>query len=122
MKMCADAKEFRRWSKAASILAEVICAPFRREGFWQVLAVGDKLDANDFAARDAVRERLRLEVEAAGYCRIVYEWVWDEQNCAQLVLDVVKGKKEASRRAEAYERSGIHTRLKKIEAETFEGL
>ena len=53
---------------------------------WWVLACGEPFKDAALAERDALRDRLRAEVEQAGIVLPELIWVWDEDNCVQLVI------------------------------------
>jgi hypothetical protein len=53
--------------------------------FW-VLAVGGPYDPEKFDQREAARTRLRQELLLLAIVPDEYIWIWDETDCAQLVL------------------------------------
>ena len=80
---------------------------------WWVLAVGEELDREDFAARDAARERLEQRVRRAGIALEERVWVWDETNRAQLKLLALPGREEAEALARALAGRGLKVRIRR---------
>lgn len=64
---------------------------------WWVLAQGGRLNEDDFAQREAVREELLGAVRLAGILLDENVWVWDESGRAQLVLSTLPTLERARR-------------------------
>lgn len=84
--------------------------PGRGYGWW-VLACGEPFGDGSFEARDAQRERLRLEVESAGILLPELIWVWDEDQRAQLVITTLPSRERAERVAERLRSRGLTLRV-----------
>lgn len=74
---------------------------------WWVLVLGEDLDPEDDAQRDAARENLRARAERAGIRPSEYVWVWDETDRAQLVAGLFATRAEAEARADALREEGL---------------
>lgn len=78
---------------------------------WWVLALGERLDPDDFEQREGAREALQLEVESLGLGLAEYIWVWDETGLAQLVVAACESPEEARAEAERHAAMGLATRV-----------
>jgi hypothetical protein len=78
---------------------------------WWVLALGDNLDENDFAQREASRGRLRKAVSDAGVAPREYCWVWDRTGVAQLVLGTYADRPQAETQAVRFAGLGLRVRV-----------
>ena len=86
-------------------------AEIEGEPGWWVLAVGDRLDEDDFGARERAREKLRLKLEKRGIRLPEYTWVWDDEGRVQVVLARLSDENHAARIALRVESKGIETRV-----------
>jgi hypothetical protein len=86
---------------------------FQAEGEygWWVLACGAPYAEAEFADRDALREQLRAEVEAAGIFLPEFIWVWDETRQAQLVITTLPTRDRAERVAQRLRNKGLTMRV-----------
>lgn len=66
---------------------------------WWVLAVGGRLDPDNFDQREMERGRLTEAVDRAGIPMREFIWVWDETDTAQLVLAECASKEQAQQKA-----------------------
>ncbi|MGE4293387.1 MAG: hypothetical protein AB7E32_14400 [Desulfovibrio sp.] len=78
---------------------------------WWVLACGESFGDAELCDRDALRERLRAEVEAAGIVLPELIWVWDEDNRVQLVITTLPTQDRAERVAERLRSKGLTMRV-----------
>jgi hypothetical protein len=84
---------------------------------WWVLAVGGPYDAHDFGQREAARTRLRQELLLMAIVPDVYEWVWDEEDMAQLVLKTFAIRDAAEDYAAYMTGRGVTVRVRRQMAE-----
>lgn len=80
---------------------------------WWVLARGEALESAPFAEREAARERLLVQVRAAGLVLPENIWVWDETETAQLVITTVPTLKRAERLAAHLRTKGLDIRIRR---------
>lgn len=85
----------------------------RRSRGWWVMACGDEFGSAPIELRDAVRERLRKQVERRGVMLAEHLWVWDETNRAQLVLATLPTRVRAEKVAETLRTKGLEIRIKR---------
>jgi hypothetical protein len=78
---------------------------------WWVLACGEPFKDAALAERNALRDRLRAEVEQAGIVLPELIWVWDEDNCVQLVITTLPTQDRAERVAERLRAKGLRMRV-----------
>jgi hypothetical protein len=97
-------------SGAPSPRSRIVHATAPGRGWW-VLALGDNLDENDFAQREASRGRLRKAVSDAGVAPREYCWVWDRTGVAQLVLGTYADRPQAETQAVRFAGLGLRVRV-----------
>ncbi len=78
---------------------------------WQVVVVGEPLNAEDFQARESAREHLRLKVQSMGIRMVEHIWLWDETGRAQLVVAAFVEEERALRLAQAIRDKGLEVRV-----------
>jgi hypothetical protein len=78
---------------------------------WWVLACGEPFGDAALAERDVLRDRLRAEVEQAGIMLPELIWVWDEDDCVQLVITTLPTQDRAERVAERLRAKGLRMRV-----------
>lgn len=80
--------------------------------FW-VLAVGRPYDPEKFDQREAARTRLRQELLLLAIVPDEYTWVWDETDCAQLVLRTFAREEQAEAYAAYLAGRGVAARVRR---------
>ncbi|WP_419785150.1 hypothetical protein [Pseudodesulfovibrio sp.] len=80
---------------------------------WWVLARGEDVKDASFAEREAARERLLVQVRAAGLVLPENIWVLDETETAQLVVTTVPTLNRAEKLAEHLRTKGLDIRIRR---------
>lgn len=85
----------------------------QKTGQWWVLAVGDSFDEFGIEGRDLCRSKLLRQVHDAGITLDENVWVYDKDECAQLVLMVCPDKADGEVNMEKLKRTGLTLKLAK---------
>lgn len=80
---------------------------------WWVVAVGGPYDPDDFDQRESARTLLRQTLLLMAIVPDEYVWVWDETECAQLVLRTFPDRPAAEAYAAYLSGRGIEVRVRR---------
>lgn len=85
----------------------------QKTGKWWVLAVGEDFAQSGFDGRDLCRAKLLKQTQDAGIRLDENVWVYDEDECAQLVVAICGSKDEAQEKASELANTGLLLKVSK---------
>ncbi|WP_432737702.1 hypothetical protein [Maridesulfovibrio sp. FT414] len=83
----------------------------KKTGKWWVLAVGEGFGEAGFEERDECRAELLRRVNAAGVFLDENVWVYDEDECAQLVLKTCESRESAEETVRGLGNTGLSLKI-----------